>query len=101
MRQEKIFRKNPNMVTRTIDDETILLPIIKTSEEINCIYTLNKPAARVWELINGKRTAGDICTTVMKEYRGTEKEVTRKLAAMFDDLEKIEAVTAVGTNTKK
>ncbi|GAG05978.1 unnamed protein product, partial [marine sediment metagenome] len=53
MQETVVLRKNPDMVTRVIDDETILLPIYKTSDEINCIYTLNKVASRVWELIDG------------------------------------------------
>ena len=41
MEKKTVIRKNPNMVTRVIADETVLLPIYKTSEEINCIYTLS------------------------------------------------------------
>lgn len=60
MQENIVLKKNSNMVTRVIDDETILMPIYKTSDEINCIYTLNDAASKVWNLINGKRTLTEI-----------------------------------------
>ena len=65
MQNTTILKKNKNMVTRKIADETILLPIIKTSKEINCIYTLNPPAAWVWDLIDGKTSVGEIKDKVL------------------------------------
>lgn len=34
MEESEVLRKNKDMVTRVIDDETILMPIYKTSEKI-------------------------------------------------------------------
>ena len=65
MQNITILKKNKNMVTRKIADETILLPIYKTSKEINCIYTLNKPASIVWDMIDGKATVGEIKDKVL------------------------------------
>ena len=60
-----ILKKNKDMVTRKIADETILLPIYRTSKEINCIYTLNKPASIVWDMIDGKTSVGEIKDKVL------------------------------------
>ncbi|MBU1134721.1 MAG: PqqD family protein [Candidatus Omnitrophica bacterium] len=65
MQGTAVLKKNKNMVTRKIADETILLPIYKTSKEINCIYTLNKPASIVWDMIDGKTTVGEIKDKVL------------------------------------
>ena len=65
MQNITILKKNKNMVTRKIADETILLPIYKTSKEINCIYTLNKPASIVWDMIDGKISIGEIKDKVL------------------------------------
>ena len=65
MQNTTILKKNKNMVTRKIADETILLPIYRTSKEINCIYTLNKPASIVWDMIDGKTTVGEIKDKVL------------------------------------
>jgi len=52
--EKAVIRKNTNVVSRVIGDETVLLPIYKTSDEINCIYTLNKAASRLREMFDGK-----------------------------------------------
>lgn len=92
MQETKILRKNKNMVTRVIEDETILLPIYKTSEEINCIYTLNKVASRIWELINGKRTISEIKKQALKEFVATPEEVDKEMQKFLKDLRQIKAI---------
>ena len=67
------------MVTRVIEDETILLPLYKSSDEINCIYTLNKVASEVWNLIDGKKTLADIKKQVLKKFDTTPKEVNKEM----------------------
>jgi hypothetical protein len=92
MQENKVLKKNPNMVTRVIDDETILLPIYKTSKEINCIYTLNKVASRVWAMIDGKRTLSEIKDKVLKEFDTTPEEVDKEMQKLLKDLKEIKAV---------
>lgn len=92
MQETKVLRKNKNMVTRVIDDETMLLPIYKSSDEINCIYTLNKVASTVWELIDGKRTPLEIKNKVLKEFDTTPKEVDKEMQKLLKDLKEIKAL---------
>lgn len=92
MQENSVLKKNPDMVTRVIDDETILLPIYKTSEEINCIYTLNKVGSRLWELIDGKRTLGQIKKKVLEEFDTTPEEVDKEIQKFLKDLKEIKAV---------
>ena len=92
MKDTMVLRKNKDMVTRVIDDETILLPIYKTSDEINCIYTLNKVASKVWDLIDGKRTLKGIKKQVLKEFDATSEEVDKEMRKFLKDLEEIKAV---------
>jgi len=87
-----ILSKNPNIVTRVIGEEMILLPIYKTSDEINCIYTLNKVAARVWEMFDGKKTLKKIKEQALKEFDTTPAEVDKEMAGLLKDLQEIQAV---------
>jgi hypothetical protein len=68
------------------------MPIYKSSDEINCIYTLNYAAARVWGMIDGKRKLGEIKKLISKEFDTTEKELNKELAKVIKDLAKIRAV---------
>ncbi len=92
MKETAIIRKNKDMVTRVIDDETILMPIYKTSDEINCIYTLNKTASRVWELLDGKRTLTKIKDKILGEFDTTAEEIDKELEKLLKDLKEIKAV---------
>ena len=80
------------MVSRTIEDETILMPLYKTSDEINCIYTLNDVAARIWELIDGKRNLAQIKKKLSEEFEATEKEMDKELNKFLEDLHKVKAI---------
>ncbi len=90
--RDAVLRKNKDMVTRVIEDETILMPIYKTSDEINCIYTLNKAGSRVWELIDGKRTLTELKDKVLKEFDATPEEIDREMEKLLKDLKEIKAV---------
>lgn len=87
-----VLKKNPDIVSRTIEDETILMPIYKTSDEISCIYTLNEIGARIWELIDGKRSLCKIKKTLLGEFDVTEKELSKKLGKFLKDLKEIKAI---------
>ena len=92
MQENTVVRKNPNMVNRMIGDERILVPIYKTSEEINCIYTLNKVAARVWEMFDGKKSLSEIKKQVLKEFATTPQEADKELEKLLKDLKEIKAI---------
>jgi len=92
LRKRLVLKKNPDIVSREIEGEIILLPIYKTSEEINCIYTLNKSAAKIWELIDGKRTIKEMAEIILEKFDTTSEEIDKKLTDIIKDLEDINAV---------
>ena len=92
MKETKILRKNPGMVTRKIQNEIILLPIYKTSDEIECLYTLNKVASQVWSLIDGKRTVAEIKKDMSKKVSSTEKELDKEMSKFLKELKEINAI---------
>ncbi len=92
MKELTVLKKNPDIVCRTIEDETILMPIYKTSDEINCIYTLNKVAARIWELIDGRQNLGKIKKTLLEEFDASKKDLDKELEKFLKDLKKIKAI---------
>ena len=64
---ERCFKKDPNMVSRKIADEVILVPIRQNVGDLESIYTLNEVATRIWELMTilffytpGRQTAQKI-----------------------------------------
>lgn len=93
MKESCILKKNPDIVSRTIDDEIILMPIYKSSDEINCIYTLNDAGSRIWQLIDGRRSVAKIRTMLFKEFEATEKQMDSELSKFLGELKQIKAIT--------
>jgi pyrroloquinoline quinone biosynthesis protein D len=63
--------RNPDAFSRTIQDMQIVLQS-RTSE----LHSFNPVAARVWELIDGTRTAGEIVDAVVDQY-DVDRETAR------------------------
>jgi hypothetical protein len=92
MDDKKIFRKNKDMVHRVIGGETILLPVYKNSEEINCIYTLNPSAAWVWDMVDGKKTIGQIKKKTLDSFKTEQLLMEKKMEKLLAELEQINAI---------
>jgi len=92
MQAEVILRKNPNVVSRIIGNEMILLPIYRNSDEINCIYTLNKSASFVWENLDGKTPLGKIKQKILKEFDAKPEEIDKELEKLIKELKEIKAL---------
>jgi len=95
MQKAVVLRKNKEMVTRIIDGETILMPIYKSSEEINCIYTLNKAGSEFWNLIDGKRTLGAVKKQILEKFDATPKDADKEMGSLLKDLKEIKAIEEV------
>jgi len=87
-----VVRKNPNIVRRDIGDETVLVPVLKTNREMNCIYTLNRTAARVWDMFDGKTSLSAIKTKLLHEFDASPEEMDRELANLLKDLDEAKAI---------
>ncbi len=93
MQDKERPKKSKNIVSRQIGAETILLPICKDTSETNCIYTLNKAAARVWDLIDGKRPISQIKQEILKEFSVKPQDLDKVAGSLFKDLKKIKAIS--------
>jgi hypothetical protein len=89
---EKCYQKNPNIVFRKIANEVILVPIRHNVGDLESIYTLNEVAARIWELIDGKRNMGQIRDRILQEFEATSQRIERDLSKYIGELEDIGAI---------
>lgn len=87
---EKCFEKDPNIPTRVIDKEVILVPIRRKLADVSAIYLLRDDvSARTWELIDGKRKVQDIKEIICKEFDVPPEKAENDLTEFFKQLEKI------------
>lgn len=89
---DKVYKKSDSIVSRKIADEFVLVPIRKNVGDLENIYTLNEVAARIWELIDGKKSVSDIKKKICQEFEVTAKETERDIKAFLSKLEKAEII---------
>ena len=89
----KTFRKNPDIVTRKIDDEFILVPISKSVEDVNSIYVLNEVSSRIWELIDGEKSVKDAKEELIKEYEVSSEKLEKDIIDIVKELEKTNCIS--------
>ena len=88
----KVYKKSDSVVSRKIADEFILVPIRQDVGDLGSIYTLNEVAARIWELIDGKKKVREIKEKIVEEFRVTPEEAEKDLLEHLQQLEGIKAI---------
>ena len=86
------LERDPGFVSRQIAGETILVPIRQNMGDLESVYTLNEVGTRIWELLEGSRTLGDIRDRLLEEFEAQPSEVERDLGTFLDQLRSIRAV---------
>lgn len=92
MDQKSVYKKSAKIVARVIGEETVLLPLFKTSDDINSIYTLNRAASWVWEQMDGCRSLGAIREEAQKKFDVTPQNFDRQIRQVLKDLQEVGAL---------
>ncbi|RLG58581.1 MAG: PqqD family protein [Candidatus Hydrothermarchaeota archaeon] len=86
------YERSPSMVFRKVAEEFILVPIRNNAGDLDSIYTLNPVGARVWELLDGKRSVRDIVEALVEEFEVEKEEAEADVVHFLRQLEQIGAV---------
>jgi hypothetical protein len=89
---DKCFHQDPSIVARKIAGEFLLVPIRQKAGDVESIYTLDEVAARIWELIDGRRRVRDIKDQVVAEFEVGPAEAEADLVDFLRQLEHVGAV---------
>lgn len=92
MELTKCYRKSSSMVSRSVAEEVIIVPIRQNVGDLQCIYSMNEVGARIWELLDSKGAVADIISTISREY---EVERIQAQAEVVDFLAKLESIGAI------
>jgi hypothetical protein len=92
MKDNKIFKKNPQMISREISGQIVLVPLGKLSDQASHIYTLNETAAQIWGLIDGKRSLAKIRGLLLSKYKISEAMLKKEIEELCADLKSIGAL---------
>jgi hypothetical protein len=86
------YARDPDFVFRRIAEEIILVPIRRNMGDLESIYSLNETAARVWELLDGRRTLGEIVDALVQEFEVASATAETDLRALLGQLAEAGAI---------
>jgi hypothetical protein len=80
------FRKSVNHVTRTIANETIVVPIRAEVADLDSIFVLNEVGAAIWALLDAETGVEEIAAAVSRQFEveppAAREDIARFLAAL-------------------
>lgn len=65
---DNVYDKRDDIVTRKMEDETVLVPLADNVADMDAIIKLNETGTFVWDNIDGERTLGDIVELATQVY---------------------------------
>jgi hypothetical protein len=81
------FRRNPDVVERTIADETFLIPVkgdLATRAEL---FALSEVGQFVWSRLDGRRDTGEIAAEVAREFEVGEEQAGTDVGEFIEQLQ--------------
>ncbi len=92
---QTVYARNEAFVFRMIGAEAILVPIYGQVADMESIYTLTEVGARIWELVDGRRTLVEVRDTLLQEYDAPAADVEADLVEFVRNLVSLEALRPV------
>ena len=92
---KKVYKKDPETISRIIDNELVLVPLGKDVDvkDLVFFYILkNKTARYIWQLINGKRGVEQIKEAVLKKFKVKSKKAESDILNFLNELKDIKAI---------
>ena len=88
----KYYERDSMMVCRCINEEFMLIPIKQNVGDLQCMYTLNPVASRIWQLLDGHTTIEKIVTVLTQEYEVEAPQAEADVIEFLDQMKDIGAV---------
>ena len=90
-----VFQRTRDVVCRAVGAESILVPIRNNVGNLDFVYTLSPVAARIWALLDGIKTTGEIVDAICTEYEIDRATAQADMAALLTDLAEVSLVSRV------
>jgi hypothetical protein len=90
-----IYAKSDNLVMRSVGGETILVPVRSNVGDLDSVFTLNAVAARIWTLLDGKRSVDEVIDELSSEYDAAPDVIRADAVELLAALEEGKLVSRV------
>lgn len=82
----KRFRRNPDVVTRTIGAETLLVPVGQSIVDLSRLFTLNDTGNFIWQQLSDPRGASEIAAALADEFDVPADQAERDVVEFLEEL---------------
>lgn len=86
------MKVNLEFVTREVAGEYLLVPVGKTTLDLNGIMTLNEVGAFLWEKLPSAENEAALVDAVLAEYEAERPEVERDVSEFLSQLRELKIV---------
>jgi hypothetical protein len=84
--QPRVFRRVNGLVTRTILDETLVVPVKGNLAEMDRIFSLSGAAAAIWEGIDGETSLDSLCRLVGERFDAPGEVIAADMREFVESL---------------
>jgi hypothetical protein len=84
---DAVYARRKGVVLRRIADEHLLIPIRHKVGDMQAIYALMGAGPRIWELLDGTRTLGEVRAAIVARFDVGDAAAWEDLCAFVDGLE--------------
>lgn len=82
-----VYKKNANVVARPVGDDVVVVPIRHNVGDLDCVYTFNEVAARIWSLLDGTRTTSGVIDAICSEFDVSRETAERDVEELLGELQ--------------
>jgi hypothetical protein len=90
------YEQHPEVVFRRIADEAILVPTWRQTADFENLYALSDTGARIWQLIDGRRSLAQVCEQMIQEYDADADEIVADVTEFVQHLEGVGVLRRIG-----
>ncbi len=85
---DSVFKKKPEIVSRKIADEVLLVPVYGELSSMQKIFSLNDVSEYIWEELDGKKRLGELIRQITDTFEVDEATAENDLYAFIQSLTK-------------
>lgn len=86
----RCYRASKNVIGRRIlDSEYILVPLARSTADLECIFRLNPVGALIWERLDGHTPGSEIVSRITAEFDVSEAQAARDFKIFLKQLASI------------
>lgn len=83
---KEFIERHPDMVTRTIGDEMILVPIRGSITDLQNLFILNETALFIWEQLDEPRSLEQLSAALEEWFTVSAKQARQDVGAFVEEL---------------